>query len=503
MSDSPPSVGGALTAAGRVLLDRPAAVLPAYLLALGVLPAARVPLLTAAGVAVALLARAGRIEPVAEAYVDAQRAADDESIVSGGTLPPELTEAAAGLATPTVGALLVAGLLGAVVVALLGRGVAAAITHETVLAALNGRDDPLAAGVAGAARWRTFLGLTLLRGALPVAGLGVAVVAAVGLAATGTAVGVVAGVLVALLGVLFAVAVAFLLAFAPAAVVVDDVGVGGAVRGSVGFIRRRPVRAVAYALIAAGAVVAAGVAAAALNVAAAGRVVGVAVPLLLTPVLDAFVVALYGDASLPAADRSSARSRVASAVADGCRALAGFVRGHVAATVAAAAVLVAGLAAGYGLTAPYDVRLPVPDDVAGTFGAVPVGPFVTIAANNWLVGVSGAFGGLAFGVPAVTGLVFNGALIGALAGIYDRTAFLALVAPHGVVELPALAVSAAVGLHLGAVGWRAVRGRTTAAAVADELRRATRVFVGLAVVFVAAAFVEAFVTPRVAALVLG
>jgi uncharacterized membrane protein SpoIIM required for sporulation len=69
--------------------------------------------------------------------------------------------------------------------------------------------------------------------------------------------------------------------------------------------------------------------------------------------------------------------------------------------------------------------------------------------------------------------------------------------------VPALAVAGGLGLHLGRVGLRALRGRTDAEAVADELVRAWRVLVGLAFVFVLAAFVEAFITPLVAGRVLG
>ncbi|MFC6795032.1 stage II sporulation protein M [Halobaculum halobium] len=170
--------------------------------------------------------------------------------------------------------------------------------------------------------------------------------------------------------------------------------------------------------------------------------------------------------------------------------------------LAALATLV-GIAAGYATTAPYGVTASGPEDVAGVFGTVPVGPFVTIAANNWLVSAGLAYGGIAFGVPAVSGLLFNGVLVGALAGVFDRLAFLALVAPHGVLELPVIAVAGGLGLHLGGVGWRAVRGRTNPDEVATALERAARVLVGIGILLIVAAAIEAFVTPRVAAVVLG
>jgi uncharacterized membrane protein SpoIIM required for sporulation len=79
---------------------------------------------------------------------------------------------------------------------------------------------------------------------------------------------------------------------------------------------------------------------------------------------------------------------------------------------------------------------------------------------------------------------------------------LALVAPHGVIEIPVLVVTWGLGLHLAGVGWRAVRGETDAASVADRLRETAHVLGGAAVLLVVAALVEAFLTPEIAALVL-
>ncbi|MFB6161355.1 MAG: stage II sporulation protein M, partial [Haloferacaceae archaeon] len=199
---------------------------------------------------------------------------------------------------------------------------------------------------------------------------------------------------------------------------------------------------------------------------------------------------------------ASARA-VGRALRDGLGALASFVGEHPGANVAGGGVLALGAVAGWGLTAPHGVTLAPPGDPGSAFGAVPVGPFLDIAANNWLVAAGTGYGGLAVGLPTAAALLFNGALVGALLGLFDPVVFLGLVAPHGVVELPAIAVAGGLGFHLGRVGWEAVRGRRSAAAVGDELGEAFRVLVGLAVVFVVAAGIEAFVTPLVGAAVLG
>ena len=122
-----------------------------------------------------------------------------------------------------------------------------------------------------------------------------------------------------------------------------------------------------------------------------------------------------------------------------------------------------------------------------------------IAVNNWLVAVGQTFAGLALGIPTAVNLLFNGAIVGIVAGVStDLLTVGALVVPHALLEVPALAVSGAIGLHLGRVGWRRARGKIDDAALAEEIRLAFWVLVGLALVFVIASFVEAFLTPRIA-----
>jgi len=520
-SDDGRSTAEAVAAAGRLLRDRPAAVLPAYLLAIGLTTAARVPLTLALGVAGASLALTGRLEPLVRAAADLQEAAREGGAGgglgpgSGGvpeTLPPGVESALVGAVTPTVVASLAVGVVAAVVVGLLARALASAVTYGTVWAGLDGR-PPLVDGVRSAGRWRTFLGISLVRIVVVALALGVPLAVAGGVAAAAGgvadagvlgAVGLLAAVLLLGLGVV-AVAVAwFLLAFAEPAAVVDGRGAVDAVRASLGFVRAHPAHALAFALVAVGAYVAAVVATTAADAVGAGRLGGIALPLVVVPLLEAGATALYAGVDRPApAGRPAARTRLRRTLGLGWSEFVGFLRGHPVAWLGGVAVLAAGVAAGYAATAGYGVRVPPPADVAGVFGTVAVGPFLTIAANNWLVSAGLAFGGVAVGLPAATGLAFNGVLVGALAGVFDPTAFLALVAPHGVLELPTIAVAGGLGLHLGAVGWRGVRGRADAETVAGELERAAYVLVGVGVLLVIAAAVEAFLTPRVAAAVLG
>lgn len=136
------------------------------------------------------------------------------------------------------------------------------------------------------------------------------------------------------------------------------------------------------------------------------------------------------------------------------------------------------------------------------FGRLPIDTFVSLTANNWTVAISTAYAGLGFGVPTAVNLLFNGALVGGIVGLgSDPVVLAALVVPHGVVEIPALSVAAALGLHLGGAAWSYVRGRTSADALAGELVRTYYVLLGLLPLFVVAGFVEAFLTWWVASLV--
>ncbi|SEO60598.1 Stage II sporulation protein M [Halogranum amylolyticum] len=496
------SLASALRSGVRIPLRCPWTVLPFYLLATGTLVVARVPLLAGLALVLTLLRTQGRIEPVVRAFDGFDPNQVDPSDPT--TLPSGLTEALDGLVTPTVVAVLGVALFATLVVGLVVQAVASAGTFSAVYAALDGR-DPLTDGIRGlVGHWQTFVGLSLLRVGLLAVAIGlVAAGVAVGVTLGGP-LGVVAGVLVGLAGLVTAVGVSLALSFVGPAVVVDEVGVAGSVRGSLGFIRRNPVEFLLFVVVTVGVSLAVGAAAGVANLLGVPRLVGVVTPLVVAPVLGGFQTALYADVELPSREIGSPyRRRFGGGLARGWRALRRFVGGHPLAVVGAAALLTVGIVAGWAFTAPFGVTLQPPEDVAGVFGTFAVGPFVNIAANNWLVATGGSYGGLALGVPTASELLFNGALIGALAGVFDRVGFLALVAPHGVVELPALAVSGGLGLHLGRVGLDGLRGRLSAQEVGEELGGAFEVLVGLALVFVVAAFVEAFLTPQIAALVLG
>ncbi|MFB6079649.1 MAG: stage II sporulation protein M [Haloferacaceae archaeon] len=514
--------------AGPALLRRcPAGVLPYYLLVASVPTIARVPLVVGIGAAVAWIAATGRLDPVVAALRDldlhlgagvrpSPGPAPATGVGAGGagsgaTLPRALVRALAGLVTPTTVALVGAGLVASLGCLLVARAVTAAGALAAVERALDG-GDALAGGARGMVRhWRTFLWLTVARvgawtAALAAGGLVVGV-AATGVAAGG--VGAAAGLLVGVAGglaVLVGIVAAELwLTFAGAAAVVDGVGTRPALRRGAGLARDRPAAVLLYLVVGAAALVGIGTVGGVLVVAGASRLLGVVTALVVAPVLGGVRVALYagrGPAALPE-PTGSIRRRAGDAVRDGLVALARFVRERPVENAASVGLLAAGAVLGWLAVAPYRLALSPPGGVAGVFGTVPIGPFLDIAANNWLIASGMGYGGLALGLPSATSLVLNGALVGAVAAAFDPTSVAALVVPHGVIELPAIAVGGGVGIRLGRVGAAALRGRRDAAEVGTALREALRVLVGLAVVLVVAAAVETVVTPRVAAAVLG
>jgi uncharacterized membrane protein SpoIIM required for sporulation len=582
------SVDDALRSAGRILRRRTSAVLPYYALAAATADVTRLPLLVGLAVAFVALASTGRLGPLLDelAAVNPELLRPDSPTGLPSAVGERLAEV---LFSPSVVVPLGLAVVLAVVVSVLASGVTRAAALSAVNAALR-EGDPLAAGVAGMRRWKTFAGLVLVRWALfLVAGVPV-LVAVVGGVATlgsvsdpaaldqGAVVAVLATLVGALVTLLAVVAVVVLLAFAGPAAVVDDRGLASAVRRSVGVPFAHPVGVLLYGVVVVGSYVALGVAAGLFGIAGVGRLVTVASAFVVSPLLDTVAVSLYAgwaDAdetsesgeqrgaateSTTRRETESSDDRVAAGatadesgfvfgeetaggsgaraerakragetdveptgtetesasptgavgvvaavrggLTDGLRELGSFLREGWGYVVVSAATLLAGIAGGWTVTAGSEIRIDPPADPGSVFGLVPVGPFVNIAVNNWFVATTAGFSGLFGGLPTLGTLLFNGVLVGAVAGVVDPVVFVAFVGPHGVVELPAIAVAGGVGLRLGHVAWGVWRGERTNAALVDELGRTWRLVVGLLVVFVVAGFVEAFVTPQVAATVL-
>lgn len=123
---------------------------------------------------------------------------------------------------------------------------------------------------------------------------------------------------------------------------------------------------------------------------------------------------------------------------------------------------------------------------------------VSISVHNiWVAMLAFALGALAC-VGAVYLLVLNGLLLGALGGFAfacgKGTDFVALVAPHGTIELTIIVIAGAAGMR---VGWALIApGRLRRGiAVRDAGAEAVRLLVGTVPFFLLAGTVEGFVTP--------
>jgi uncharacterized membrane protein SpoIIM required for sporulation len=124
---------------------------------------------------------------------------------------------------------------------------------------------------------------------------------------------------------------------------------------------------------------------------------------------------------------------------------------------------------------------------------------VSIFTNNIRVTFLAFATGIALGVLPAFLLLYNGLLLGAVAGIASATGHTAnvieLITPHGLLELSCVAVSGAAGMRMG---WALVEPgpRRRVEALAAEAPLAVAVVLGTAPWLVLAGLVEGFVTPH-------
>ena len=109
-------------------------------------------------------------------------------------------------------------------------------------------------------------------------------------------------------------------------------------------------------------------------------------------------------------------------------------------------------------------------------------------------------GSLTFGVVTAVTLSYNGFAVGyAVAGGESVARSLLLLAPHAVVELPAFLLAGAAGLGLPAEVLRYLRGTQETLLRRSAVRRSVHRFLWAVALLGVAAWVEAVVTPAIAA----
>jgi len=151
------------------------------------------------------------------------------------------------------------------------------------------------------------------------------------------------------------------------------------------------------------------------------------------------------------------------------------------------------------LAAPGQVEQLVNQDFESYYSSAPASSFAAqVWTNNaWVAAISLAFGGL-LGIPVLYVLWTNASNVAVVGGLMASAGrldlFLGMIVPHGLLELTAVFVAAALGLRLGWT-WVAPGARSRSDAFAREGRTTISAIVGLTVVLLVSGVIEAFVTP--------
>lgn len=123
----------------------------------------------------------------------------------------------------------------------------------------------------------------------------------------------------------------------------------------------------------------------------------------------------------------------------------------------------------------------------------------SVTVNNIQVALLAFAGGILLCIPTAILLVVNGIGIGGAAGQFaavgEEAKFFGLILPHGLLELTAIVIAGAAGLRMG---WAIVApgDRSRGEALGAEARRSVIIVLGLVVAFMAAGFIEGFITGR-------
>ncbi|HSH78158.1 MAG TPA: stage II sporulation protein M [Herpetosiphonaceae bacterium] len=121
-----------------------------------------------------------------------------------------------------------------------------------------------------------------------------------------------------------------------------------------------------------------------------------------------------------------------------------------------------------------------------------------IMSNNILVSIKAFAGGVLLGLYAIYAMLFNGLMLGTIAGLSQFYGFAprlwGFIAPHAPIELSVIFFSGGAGLHMG---WALVHpgllGR--GAALREAAERAVVIMIGCVPLLAVAGLIEAFISP--------
>ncbi|MRG87481.1 stage II sporulation protein M [Salinibacillus xinjiangensis] len=122
----------------------------------------------------------------------------------------------------------------------------------------------------------------------------------------------------------------------------------------------------------------------------------------------------------------------------------------------------------------------------------------SIMTNNIQVAILAFAGGITFGLLTVYLLIYNGMIVGALAGLFwhygKSYEFWAFIVPHGMIELTAIFIAGGAGLLMGYklfIPGPFTRGYQ----LKKQAKRSVQLLLGTIPLFVIAGIIEGFITP--------
>ena len=128
--------------------------------------------------------------------------------------------------------------------------------------------------------------------------------------------------------------------------------------------------------------------------------------------------------------------------------------------------------------------------------------FVVIFLNNAIKSFLAIVLGIAIAIPPLIFLCFNGFIIGAVVSVLQsrisNVLIIASLAPHGIIEIPAIVLAAALGLKVGFESIRFLINRRSNIKV--QLRQSLVIYTKwILVMLFVAALIETFATPMLVA----
>jgi len=499
----------ALRTGVRLLTARSSAILPVYLLATGLYGVARAPIIIAGMLTVWIIDQNGQLGTLIDTINQAREGSatgSDPAVVTQA-----MNETLGSIITPAIILVIAVSVILAIVIIVVSSALNGAMTVGAIIGVLNDVNG-IESGLKSAKQhWRAMLIVRLVFAVSVISALGLLAVIRIGfgfgIAGDGATAGVIStliSVLFGLVGIVGVVVIWVLFAFAEQAVVIDNQSGTEAVAQSARLPMHRPRLLIEYLMITVGAIMFSIIAGRIAMFGGVSRLITLIALIIIPAVIDGFKTSAYANQTLTDKSTSSLQQGGIwrrGAINQSIRAVVRFMREHPIANLGSVGCLIIGGIIGWQKTMNISTPVSV-DNIGAGFGMFPFGVFINLAVNNWLVAAGLTYGGIVVGVPAIVGLVFNGIIIGAVGGAVPQEVFIASVAPHGIIEIPAIIVGGGTGLWLGSVLIRAVRGDVTTESGADAIYQAYQILLGLIPFFILAAFIEAFLTASIAGLLL-